>query len=293
MEEILTDIAGKFLGKNVRYETPEKHDSSLLVPIPRIFGRIKANINARFIGYDVWHAYEFSFLQKSGMPVTGVLKICYPCTSKNIIESKSLKLYLNSFDLERFENDAEVLKIVKEDLTSAVGVDVMAYLHLVGVSYLYGDIFKESFQTIDSLNILVDSFVENPDLLQTAFDNTDSDPFTFHTANLRSNCEITNQKDTGNCYIYMDGRSYPNVFELARYIFSMRKAQHFHENVTEIIYNTLYNKFHPEELLVANIYNRRGGIDIHPVRASSSQVIEKVMNDYDNVSLLHRKTLQS
>ena len=307
----IIDIAGKHLGKTSdgktmqRYEAPDHKDESLLVPIPRAFGREKSNITPSFVGYDAWHAFEFSYLTENGMPVTGVLKLSYPSTSENMVESKSLKLYLNSFDFDKYaggiENSStEVCKVIEKDLANVLGVqtptDIKVHLHRAPKTNPDNclDIFKaKGWKSLDTMDIHIDKFEEDPSLLEHKINSKPATVFKYYTVNLRSNCEITNQKDTGCCYIYMKGDYNPMPSELAKYIFSMRNSQHFHENVTEIIYDTLLNRFEPNHLLVCSLYNRRGGLDIHPVRATDRETIDKVLNWYDNPLILHKKTLQS
>jgi 7-cyano-7-deazaguanine reductase len=299
-KQSVKDIAGKHLGRTsdggfmAPYLTPDKHDTSLLVAIPRVLGREENKIDVRkFVGYEVWHAYEMSFLSSSGQPVTGILKVTYPHTSYAMVESKSHKLFLNSFDLERFASVEEVERVIKEALSTSLQTDVQVKLHLAedncGLVKL-NPIFKIPFTNIDKKNFKIDTFKEDTSLLDEASGNEDT--LTFHTTNLRSLCEITRQKDTGNSYIYMKGKTLPSLEGLAKYVFSMRDAQHFHENITELLFDTLMNRYNCQELLVANIYNRRGGLDIHSIRASSQEVLDKVVNNYNNVDYLFERTAQ-
>lgn len=290
----IEEIAGRFLGNNSRYETPNAHDKNLLVKIPREFNRTKENINVNtFIGFEVWHCYEFSFLKPTGMPTTGILKISYSAVSPFIVESKSLKLYTNSFDLEKFDNKKEVESIIANDLSELLETPVSVTMHLTSTDVKINKIFRVKFENIDDMDINISHYKEEPLLLTVnakLFDTPTA--LTFHTANLRSNCEITNQKDTGNCYIYIKGLVLPNIISLSQYIISMRESQHFHENVTEIIYTNIMKNFQPTELFVCNLYNRRGGIDIHSIRANNNALIRKLMNEYNNTKILHEKTMQ-
>lgn len=294
----LRALASKHLGKAgdgsivAAYVTPTEHDKTLLVPLPRSLNRAKSNINSnKFVGYEVWHAYEMSFLGKTGMPVTGVLKVKYSATSESMIESKSFKLYLNSFDLEKFEDVQEVEDIIREDLSEALVDDVRVTLHIAHTSKFEATPFDDFFDNVDDSGYELSEYNENANLLQTAEEEPVAG-LTFHTANLRSNCEITNQKDTGNCYIFIKGKQAPTKESLTKYIISFRDSQHFHENVTEIIYTTLLEKYSPDDLFVADIYNRRGGLDIHSVRASSQDVIDVLAFDYENTKVLFEKTPQ-
>lgn len=294
----LRALASKHLGKAgdgtivAAYVTPTQHDKSLLVPLPRALNRAKSNINSsNFVGYEVWHAYEMSFIGKTGMPVTGVLKVKYSATSESMIESKSFKLYLNSFDLEKFDSKEEVETIIKKDLSEALKDDVEVTLHVAHTAKFEPTPFNDMFENVDEDGFELNEYTENPNLLEAA-EATDRRVLTFHTANLRSNCEITNQKDTGNCYIFMSGTKLPTLESLTKYIISFRDSQHFHENVTEIIFTTLLEKFNLDELFVGDIYQRRGGLDIHSIRATSQDLIEEIAGMYENTKILFEKTPQ-
>jgi 7-cyano-7-deazaguanine reductase len=295
----LRALASKHLGKAgdgtivAAYVTPTQHDNTLLVPLPRSLNRAKSNINSnKFVGYEVWHAYEMSFIGKTGMPVTGVLKVKYSATSESMIESKSFKLYLNSFDLEKFQSKEEVEEVVKKDLSEALIDDVEVTLHIAHTAEFVQTPFDDFFDNVDDYEYELSEYNENANLLEAAEEKYFVAGLSFHTANLRSNCEITNQKDTGNCYIFIKGNSLPTKESLTKYIISFRDSQHFHENVTEIIYTTLLEKFKPEELFVADIYNRRGGLDIHSVRASSQALIDILAENYEDTKILFEKTSQ-
>jgi 7-cyano-7-deazaguanine reductase len=293
----LYELASKHLGKAgdgtivKPYTTPDKHDNSLVVPLPRQLNRAKSGIkDSEFYGYEIWHAYEMSFLYNSGMPCTGVLRVRFGHDSENMVESKSFKLYLNSFDLEKFSSIEEVEDIIRQDLSAAAGGRVNVRLHEANSCNFRTPSFEGAFRNVDSLQVKIDKYTEDPTLLDD--DMTGAEIITFHTANLRSNCEITNQKDTGNCYIYMRGKNLPTLEGLTRYIISFRDTQHFHENATEIIYQTLNQRYKPEAIVVMDIYNRRGGLDIHSVRGNSKEIVEKIAGSYDNVNYIFTKTSQ-
>ena len=293
----LYELASKHLGKAgdgtivKPYTTPDRHDNSLLVPLPRQLNRDKSGIiSSEFYGYEIWHAYEMSFLYSSGMPCTGVLRVRFGHDSQNMVESKSFKLYLNSFDLERFSSIEEVENIIREDLTGAAGGDVQVTLHEANNCMFKTPSFESKFKNVDSLQIEINQYTEDPTLLDSGEESTGE--LTFHTTNLRSNCEITNQKDTGNCYIYMKGDRLPTLESLTKYVISFRDTQHFHENATEILYQTLNQKYRPEGIVVMDLYNRRGGLDIHSIRGTSKSLVEQIVGSYDNVKLLFTKTSQ-
>lgn len=288
-ETDIRKIAGVHLGRTAAgeimtpYAAPKQHDPSLLVPMPREIGRRNSNITAPFTGYDVWHAYEFSYLRSSGQPQTGVLKFYFPCESPVMIESKSFKLYLNSFDFERFDSVDSVLNTIRKDLAPYIEYDFYVAFHEGRARAPNSTQLGWIGASVDDADIDNISFEENPDILKTLIPADRNKVALFHTANLRSACEITNQKDTGHCFIAMQGNHRFDLSELARYIFSLRDSQHFHENVTEIIYNTLYNRYKPADLFVLNAYNRRGGLDIHPARFTSDQFAANVFPNHWDV----------
>lgn len=296
----LEQLASKHLGKAgdgtvvAPYKTPEKHDKTLLVPLPRALNREKSGIeNPKFQGYEVWHAYEMSFLQKNGMPTTGILKISYPSDSTSMVESKSLKLYLNSFDFEKFKDKTEVEDIISKDLTEILGGEVQVYYHPANKAKFEASSLLTLFASynVDDSNVLVEEYEKNENLLD--INETVDSTLYYSTYNLRSNCEITNQKDSAGSFIYMKGSHIPTRESLTRYLISFRKSQLFHENTSEVIYTTLFERYKPEELFVANLYTRRGGISIHCIRASESLQEENIaafLKDYSNVSRLFEKS---
>ena len=295
----LKKLAGTHLGKAgngtevAPYVTPEKHDKKLLVGLPRSLNREKHGIASahRFLGYEVWHAYEMSFLRQNGMPCTGVLKLTYPSSTKSMVESKSLKLYLNSFDLEKFSSVEEVENTIRKDLEEVVEGTVEVKLHEAGQAKFLKNNLPWRFQNVDDLNIEITTYKEDPSVLEEVqYKNTTA--ITFHTANLRSNCEITNQKDSGNSFIYIAGKRLPTIESLTKYIISFRDEQIFHENGCEKVYETLLRAYNPEHLLVADIYTRRGGISIHSVRASDRKTLDYKMPQYEDVNLLWEKLPQ-
>lgn len=299
LELDLQALAGTHLGKAgdgslvKPYVTPDKHDKTLLVGLPRSLNRKKHGITTaeRFVGYEVWHAYEMSFLKRNGMPCTGVLKLNYPASSKSMVESKSLKLYLNSFDLEKFDSIEEVEGIIKQDLEELLEGKVEVKLHTAKQAKFLKNTLPLSFENVDDLDIEITTYKEDPSVLEFV-EHKHTQSLSFHTANLRSNCEITNQKDSGNSFIYIVGKKLPTLESLTRYVISFRDEQIFHENGCEKVYETLFKACKPEHLLVADIYTRRGGISIHSVRASDKKTLEYKMPQYEEVKLLWEKLPQ-
>ncbi|WP_430815172.1 NADPH-dependent 7-cyano-7-deazaguanine reductase QueF [Carboxylicivirga sp. RSCT41] len=287
-------IEGKFLGKQVEY--PQQYAPEMLVAVPRHFNREQYQLNDKnlpFIGLDVWHAYELSFLTKKGLPVTGLLKVVYPATNKAIVESKSLKLYLNSFNMHRFGNTAEeglreVLTIINKDLSQVLEtvVETGFFKHDKHAATFDFSDFTVLEDATDSDSIQFTHYNEAPELLISA---NKAGELKIASHLLRSNCKITNQPDWGSCYIHIKGASLPDETALLKYLVSIRNENHFHEEICEMIFKRLWDSFSPDELAVSCIYTRRGGIDICPVRASHTHLLPLALT---NPSVLSEKLLR-
>lgn len=283
------------------YITPDVVDSTLLVPIPRKLNRIHYNIdenNLPFVGFDTWNCYEVSFLLDNGFPVNCVTKIVYMARSEFIVESKSLKLYLNSFNMHRFGKTVEeamdaVQKRITHDLENVLETIVSIYLFSANeetnpTKCITGGFFPLE-SSVDVSKLEFNDYNETPNILEeTSINNA----FKVHSISLRSNCRVTNQPDWGDVYIYMDSRIAPTRQSMLQYIVSMRKENHFHEEICECIYKRLYDKFKPKNLFVACLYTRRGGIDINPVRASSSYLLSEFASAMMNPTILLQKTMR-
>jgi len=273
-----------------------KHDE-VLVAVPREINRKEYNLAADtlpFTGIDVWQAYEFSFLTHKGLPVTGLMKMTYPCGNPFLVESKSLKLYLNSFNMEHYGNTpdeglSEIKEIIKKDLSVILQTDISVNVFMKEPQEMPFD-FSE-YQLLEELpevtGIEFDTFKEFPELLQTA--NIEPFKMNYATHLLRSNCKVTFQPDWGSAFIYMKGENKPDEISLLKYLVSFRNENHFHEEVCEMIYKRLWDRYKPEELAVTCIYTRRGGIDITPVRVSHEKLLPKNLVD---VNILSRKLLR-
>jgi 7-cyano-7-deazaguanine reductase len=293
----IKEIEGKVLGKQVDY--PQQYDPTILVAVPRKPNRDIYNIESPsnlFKGYDTSHAYELSFITEKGLPVSAMLKIVYDCNTPNIVESKSLKLYLNSFNMTRFGFSAQsgldiVLGIVEEDLSALIGnrVKVFAFKeqepeHLIDRSTEYTVLEECSF----SENISFDSFDEDPDLLKiSTTSNITEQAFTSHI--LRSNCKITNQPDWGSVFIRISGKNNIDAESLLKYLVSFRNENHFHEEVCEMIFKRIYDNYKPEDLAVTCIFTRRGGIDICPSRTTR---IDWLFNNLVSEGILTEKLIR-
>ena len=278
------------LGRQVEY--PKVYSPSVLVAVPRQINRLLYDIddqNLPFSGYDIWHAYEAGFLTDNGLPVSGVLKIAYPCHSRSIVESKSLKLYLNSFNMERLGNTVghgikKFVSTIKDDLQKLL--DTTVELNFFQSAKNSVDLFEE-YTILENIpdvnNIQFEHFNESPGLLKVeakikAFE------LKIGTHLLRSNCKVTHQPDWGSAFIHMKGTKKPDILSILQYIVSLRNENHFHEEICEMLFIRLLGKFSPDDLTVSCIYTRRGGIDICPVRSTNVNNIPTPLKEPDILS---------
>ena len=294
----VTEIANKHLGKVGGEGYKDTYDYDLLVRIPRELNREQYNIdndNLPFVGYDIWNAYEVSALTEKGLPVSGMMKIICPSDSKYHVESKSIKLYLNSFNMTVMGEDTyrtirNFESKVAEDLSRLLETNVKVVmftgkepvweLEPKGYSDL-GDLIK-----LDDIEF-TDYDKATPLLVEEKLEK--GKEFAFRSNLLRSNCRVTNQPDWGDVLVYMKSKNKPDFESVAKYIVSHRKISHFHEEIAEMLYTHFMEAYQPSELLVVCLYTRRGGIDINPVRATSSNLISE---DYYSEEVILKKTIR-
>lgn len=285
IEEIASVHLGKAGDGSVvkPYVTPDNVDKTLLVGIPRHLNRTAYNIkddDLPFVGADAWNAYEFSTLLTNGFPVSGWLKFTYPANTPNIVESKSVKLYLNSYNMAQLIESTDDIWLIEDRITN----DFREVLQSdeVEVFLRWGD--------IDTVKPIIGDFISLEHYCNVKkMEFRDYNEYAgilevvqsigryerWRSYSLRSNCRVTNQPDFGDVFVHIKGDKAVTPESLLKYIVSMRKENHFHEEIVEMIYKRLYDLIDPEELFVACLYSRRGGIDINPVRASSNQVLYK------------------
>ena len=276
-------LASTHLGK--QSQNSDNYNPSLLVAIPRCENRKQYDIdenNLPFIGFDIWHAYEFSAMTQNGVPVTRLLKLKYNCTSKFLVESKSLKLYLNSYNMTRFgSNISECLKICKDkiekDLSEKLETGVEA--HFIENNAERIEIFQNFtniMNFVDEKTLKVDKFKEAPELLKTE-ENKQVQTYHLMFDSLRSNCRVTHQPDFGDLFLYYKSKKHISEESLVKYLSSFRSEFHFHEECCEMIYKRLFDLLDKnDELFVCALYTRRGGIDICPARRSKNCIINDV-----------------
>lgn len=257
----------------------DQYDASLLFPLPRAAQRLPMGIEEGklpFFGADLWTAYELSWLNARGKPQIALAHITVPCESPNIIESKSFKLYLNSFNSTVFASADEVRERLKADLSEAAwrGSDRPSS---VGVKLVLPEQFGqervaelEGFD-LDRLDLDCTHNEPAPELLSAA---THEPPVTETLSSrlLKSNCRVTSQPDWGSVQIRYTGPAIDQA-GLLRYIVSFRRHNEFHEPCCERIFQDIWQRCQPTKLAVYCRYTRRGGLDINPFRTSWPQAL--------------------
>lgn len=299
LQELDNSNISVHLGQTSKYKST--YDPSLLVREPRQSNRTHLGLqddDLPFVGGDTWNAYEVSGLTNSGLPACGVGKIYYPCDGKYIVESKSIKLYFNSFNMTKLGDTAdevrkEIARRASEDLSKLleVKVDVKIFSNQemldgeLSSSSEYGHtpaefITLEDVYPVEGLEFSV--YQEDPDLLEV-FDNPVSDwTVRYHSALLKSNCRVTSQPDWGDVYIEFKGKKAVDPISLLKYIVSFRDECHFHEEICEALTKRLIDVLEPEELTVRCLYARRGGIDINPERRLKTSMKHRSLSDVNS-----------
>jgi 7-cyano-7-deazaguanine reductase len=259
--------ADSTLGKAVTYGTP--YDPTLLFPLPRQTQRAALGLVGErlpFTGADLWTAYELSWLTPRGRPQVALAMLTVPCESPNIVESKSLKLYLNSFTMTRLETADALRATLVQDLSAACGTRVGVKL-VLPEAFDAQPIRELAGVNLDRLDIDCDRYDSPaPELLSAALDEQPvSETLVSHL--LKSNCPVTGQPDWASVQIAYTG---PQIDQagLLRYLVSYRGHSDFHEHCVERIFTDLWTRCQPIRLQVYARYTRRGGLDINPWRSS-------------------------
>ena len=264
------------LGKTSAYA--DQYDASLLFPIPRAGKRLEIGVGDTppFFGADLWMAFELSWLNLRGKPQVALAQFTVPCESPNIVESKSFKLYLNSFNNTRFADAAEVQTRLRADISEAAWRGAPKPSS-VGVKLLLPDMFDREdvaeFDglSLDRLDLECTRYTPAPELLTAAFDEAPvSEVLTSNL--LKSNCLVTGQPDWGSVRISYAGPQI-NQEGLLQYIVSFRNHNEFHEQCVERIFMDIWTRCRPLKLTVYARYTRRGGLDISPFRTSQPQAL--------------------
>ena len=254
------------LGKQVDYEF--EYNPDLLQGVPRSLSRDTLNLAGSglpFDGIDTWTGYELSWLNLKGKPNVAILECHVPITSKNLIESKSFKLYLNSFNQTKFASAEDVRQVLQADLSACAGEPVEVKLILPEqFSSLQFQEFNGTL--LDSLDVEIDQYSPNTQYLTVA-KNVTGVQETLVSHLLKSNCLITSQPDWASIQIRYEGKAIEHE-GLLKYLISFRQHNEFHEQCVERIYNDIMQHCQPDKLTVYARYTRRGGLDINPFRSN-------------------------
>lgn len=261
-------LQGLSLGQQSAYIS--QYAPELLQPVPRSLNRDDLGLGETlpFQGCDVWTLYELSWLNAKGKPMVALGEVAVPATSPNLIESKSFKLYLNSFNQTRCDSLAAVQALLVKDLSTCAGSGVS--VTLFPLDQAPHQIAALPGECIDEQDIEIDGYEFDQTLLQGAA-GTDIVEETLHSHLLKSNCLVTRQPDWGSLVIHYRGPRLDRE-KLLRYLISFRQHNEFHEQCIERIFIDLKHFCGPSQLTVYARYTRRGGLDINPFRSDWERV---------------------
>ncbi|MDR2212393.1 MAG: NADPH-dependent 7-cyano-7-deazaguanine reductase QueF [Pseudomonadales bacterium] len=262
---------------------PTKYDATLLAPLPRAPNRQKLGLSGAlpFCGADIWNAYEISWLNPAGLPQVARGRFIVACDSPNLIESKSLKLYLNSLNQEVFASRDALRERIARDLSAAAGTEVTVFLQpFSGMQEL---LEAPDGLCLDTLDVECQVYQPDPSLLRLA---DASATFTalvdevLYTDLFRSRCPITGQPDWATVTLCYQGAQIDHE-SLLRYLVSYRLHDDFHEHCVERIFCDILERCQPQSLSVEANFLRRGGLDINPVRSSSEMTNYSALPRYN------------
>jgi 7-cyano-7-deazaguanine reductase len=266
-----TTLAGLSLGKATEYR--EIYAPDLLQAVPRSMNRVELNLTTElpFSGTDRWNGYELSWLNSKGKPHVAIMRCEVPVSSPNLIESKSFKLYLNSFNQSHFDCIESVVETLTADLSQCAGEKVKVMLFKPAE---FPQMHISSFDalSIDDLDIEVKDYQLAPSILHAGGEQVEE---SLTSDLLKSNCLITNQPDWGSVFIRYQGQQI-NHEGLLRYLISFRQHNEFHEQCVERIFCDIMAHCKPNKLSVYARYTRRGGLDINPFRSNFEQIYPEV-----------------
>jgi len=255
------------LGKTSAYRTD--YAPELLFPIPRQGKRDELGLRGTlpFFGVDIWNGYELSWLNMRGKPQVAVARFTIPADSPNLIESKSFKLYLNSFNQTRLAGPDALKMLLQQDLSAAAGANVHVTLTMQE-DFAKLEMGELEGRLLDRLDIDVDNYSPQPETLKANFDELPVEE-TLVSHLLKSNCLVTGQPDWGSVQISYYG---PQIEQesLLKYLIGFREHNEFHEQCVERIFTDILRQCKPQHLTVYARYTRRGGLDINPWRTNFS-----------------------
>lgn len=289
----MSEVAAKTLGSANSYAVyTDQFDPSQLNPMPRALARGDWGIKGdEFVGYDTWHCHEATFLLDNGLPMAGTLKIVCPANSEFMVESKSFKLYLNTFDMckmgatipQAIENYE---KQVTKDISACIGAEVKVAFFREGEQKMFeGD---PGALYIDMLRLIGNKELEAMEITDyaskenhfTVIPSAGGEDLFVMTNILRSRCRHTKQKDTGAAYFRIVTKTGTvDLKSLLKEVISLREVNEFHEFCSEKLFTNIMKHPDVEDCVVMLLYARRGSLDINPVRASKEYLIPKELID--------------
>ncbi len=252
------------LGKVTIY--PQHYAPELLCPIARAEARASLAVEGRdlpFQGADLWTAYEISWLDLGGKPQVRIGEFSVPCTSPNLVESKSLKLYLNSLNQEHFADGSDVATVIRKDLSAACDAAVDVVLYSLD-DFAARGICSFDGHCIDAVPVAAVAGDPDADLLAVVADIGVVDEVLYSHL-FKSNCPVTGQPDWASVQVAYTGRALDRS-ALLNYLVSFSNHQAFHEPCVERLFMDIYRRCAPERLMVLARFSRRGGLDINPMR---------------------------
>lgn len=262
------------LGKRTPY--PKEYTPSVLAGIPRDEGRAALGLTGAlpFTGVDLWNAHELSWLDPKGKPVVATAELWIPATSPRMVESKSLKLYLDSLNGTRHESANALGRVITTDVQHVVGAELEVRIELAGK----GEPPQADTPAgicLDDVDVAIDAYEVDPALLEGCADAGTEVEETLYSHLLKSNCPVTGQPDWATVLVRYHGGRIDRA-ALVRYIVSYRNHEAFHEQCVERIFTDLRRYCAPRALTVLARYNRRGGIDINPYRSDFETLTDNV-----------------
>ena len=266
----MSDQSETLLGKVTTY--PHQYDPGLLIGIDRDKGRKLLGIDGKrlpFKGADTWTCYELSWLDRSGKPHVGIAEIIVPCDSLNIVESKSLKLYLNSLNEHQFNSAADVKTTLSDDLGQLCHARVSVEVFSID-QYASKGLHQLQGICLDDIALQFSEIEPSPELLSVDSSGSIKEELVYSHL-LKSNCPVTGQPDWASVQISYRGQPISHQ-SLLTYIVSFRHHQAFHEDCVENIFIDIKTQCRPESLTVIARYTRRGGLDINPWRSTETSV---------------------
>ena len=289
----MSEAAAKSLGSANSYAVyTDQFDPSQLNPMPRILARQDWGITGEeFVGYDTWHCHEATFLLDNGLPMAGTLKIVCPASSEFMVESKSFKLYLNTFDMCKMGNTIPQAienyeKQVAKDISACIGAEAKVSFFRQGEEKLYegdpGAFYLDMLRLIGNKELEameITDYASKEPHFSTTISEEGEDLFVM-TNLLRSRCRHTKQKDTGAAYFrIITKQNRVDLKDLLKEVIALREVNEFHEFCSEKLFKSIMSHPDVEDCVVMLLYARRGSLDINPVRASKEYLIPRELID--------------